>query len=114
MYSNRVRYTAVSAVVAAGVAVTSSVSPVALADSTPAGIASPAAAPVLSASIDPALAIGPLPQSLTDMASQMAASVAGGVSGAMAARALQRKSVSTGLAGVPRGSGDSQFDAPPT
>jgi hypothetical protein len=68
---------------------------------------------VLSASIDP-LVVGVQPNSLTDMASQMAASVAGGVSGALAARAIQRKSVSSGLAGAPQGSGDSQFDAPTT
>ena len=111
MYSNRVRYAAVGAVVAAATAVTSSVGPVAQADSASASIAS-SVAPALSASIDPALAIGPLPQSLTSIASQMAASAAGGIAGALASRAIQRRSAASGLARTPQVSGDSQFDAP--
>ena len=122
MFSNRVRYIAISAVIAAAVPLVGSVDHSTQGVAVPARSASPAAdvAPALSATIDPSIfgaAIRKTNGVGYDLAMQAINGAVGGVAGALAARAFQRR-VNVNIGGRPAastpapGSADSRFDAP--
>ena len=122
MFSSRVRSIAISAVVVTAVAVISSVDHPSQGVAVPARSESPAAevAPALSATIDPSIfgaAIRKTNGVGYDLAMQAVNGAVGGVAGALAARAFQRR-VNVNIGGRPaastpaQGSADSRFDAP--